>query len=307
MTDIKPEGLELTMTKSPNFTIIDAPSILGLWPSGVEMLPVALKSAGLIQRLNAQYGGKVPPLPFSETRDPENLIRNGEAIRVYAQHLADVINPLVQEEAFPIVLGGDCSILIGAMLGLRRISHYGLFFIDGHSDFYNAEAEPHGEVASMELAILTGRGPGILTQIEGLQPLVADRDVVVFGFRDIEDAAAAGSQDIRDTSIRAYDVNQVRQPDVERVAKEALQYLEDNDVQGFWIHLDADVLNDDIMPAVDYRIPDGLTYDELSAVLKLLIGSGKAVGMTITIYNPMLDQDGSIAQNFVESIVKGFA
>lgn len=293
------------MANSPNFTIIDAPSILGLWPSGVEMLPVALKSAGLIQRLNASYGGKVPPLPFSETRDPEVLIRNAESIGVYAQHLADVINPIVQDDKFPIVLGGDCSILIGAMLGLRRISHNGLFFIDGHSDFYNAEAEPHGEVASMELAIVTGRGPDILTQIEGLQPLVADRDVVVFGFRDEGESAAAGSQNIRDTTIRAYDIQQVRQPDVETVAKEALQYLEENDVQGFWIHLDADALNDEIMPAADYRMPDGLTYDELSSVLKLLIASGKAVGMTITIFNPTLDHDGSIAQHFVDSIVKG--
>jgi arginase len=295
------------MANSPNFTIIDAPSILGLWPSGVEMLPVALKSAGLMQRLNASYGGKVPPLPFSEDRDPDTLIRNGESIRVYSQHLADVVNPLVQEGAFPIVLGGDCSILIGTMLGLRRVGHYGLFFLDGHSDFYNAEAEPHGEVASMELAILTGRGPEILTHIEGLQPLVDDRDVVVFGFRDAEGSSGEGSQDIRDTSIRAYDIDQVRKPDVETVAKEALEYLEDNDVQGFWIHLDADVLNDDIMPAVDYRMPDGLTYKELTSVLKLLIASGKAVGMTITIFNPTLDHDGSIAQHLIDSIVKGLS
>jgi arginase len=293
------------MTTITNFTIIDAPSNLGLWPSGIETLPVALKSAGLLQRLNATYGGKVPPLPFSETRDAETLIRNGESIRVYSQQLAGVINPLVQAGAFPIVLGGDCSILIGAMLGLRQIGRYGLFFIDGHSDFYNAEAEPNGEVASMELAILTGSGPNILTQIEGLQPLVVDEDVVVFGFRDAEGAAGEGSQDIRQTSIRAYDIDQVRKPNIEIVAKEALQYLKDKEVQGFWIHLDADVLNDDIMPAVDYRMPGGLTYEELSAVLKLLIMSGKAIGMTTTIFNPALDHDGSIAQHFVDSIVKG--
>jgi arginase len=293
------------MANSPNFTIIDAPSNLGLWPSGVEMLPVALKSAGLMQRLNASYGGKVPPLPFSETRDPEMSIRNPESIRIYSQQLAEVVNRTVQDDVFPIVLGGDCSILIGAMLGLRRIGHYGLFFLDGHSDFYNAEAEPNGEVASMELAILTGRGPDILTQIDGLQPLVADRDVVVFGFRDEVESSGSGSQDIRDTPIRAYNIDEVRQPDVETVAKEALQSLGDNDVQGFWIHLDADVLNDEIMPAVDYRMPDGLTYDELSRVLKLLIASGKAVGMTVTIFNPNYDHDGSIALGFVDSIVKG--
>jgi arginase len=111
------------------------------------------------------------------------------------------------KEQFPIVLGGDCSILIGCMLALRRLGKYGLFFIDGHADFYQPEAEPNGEVASMELAIVSGSGPSILTDIDGLKPLVQDKDIIAFGYRDTEEQKEYASQDIQETSINAFTLN----------------------------------------------------------------------------------------------------
>ena len=77
------------------------------------------------------------------------------------------------------------------------------------------------------------------------------------------------------------------------------------DLDGFWIHLDADVLDDKVIPAVDYRLGDGLSFAEVSELLKVLISTSHAVGMTITIFNPHLDLDGSIANDFVSSIVSG--
>jgi arginase len=283
------------------YTVLDAPSNLGLRPSGVETLPVALKSAGLLRRLNAGYAGRIEPPPFSFERDPQTLIRNGASIRPYSRQLADALTPLVQASNFPVVLGGDCSILIGAMLGLRRIGRYGLFFIDAHADFYQPEAEPYGEVASMELAILTGHGAELLTNIDGMQPLVAPADVVAFGFRDAEQAATDGSQNIRDTIPQCYDLTQARTPDFSTAAQQAVAHLD----TPFWIHFDADVLDDAIMPAVDYRLPGGLQWDEASSLLRLLLATRRAVGMTVTIFNPLLDGDGSLAQKLVDTLVAG--
>ena len=289
----------------PNYTVIDAPSTLGLRPTGVETLPIALKSAGLLTKLAATYAGRVTPLPYHVDRDPLTQMRNTDGIRIYAQHLADVVSPLVQAGQFPIVLGGDCSILLGAMLALHRIGRYGLFFLDGHADFYQPEAEFHGEVASMELALVSGRGPAVLTNIEGFRPLVRDQEIVAFAFRDANQALQEGSQDICTTAIHTYDLQQARTPDVVTVVTQALEPLQGAELSGFWIHLDADVLHDEVMPAVDYRIPDGLQYEELSAVLGILLGTGRAVGMTITIFNPLLDTDGTLAGRLVESIVAG--
>ncbi len=143
----------------PEYTILESPSNLDLWPSGVERLPDALLSAGLHTMLGADRAGRVDPLPYDSRRDPESRLLNGDAIRTYARSLADAVMPLVEQERFPIVMGGDCSILLGTALALRRLGRYGLLFLDGHTDFYPPEAEPHGEVASMELALVSGRGP----------------------------------------------------------------------------------------------------------------------------------------------------
>jgi arginase len=285
------------------FTVIDAPSNLGLWPSGVESLGIALKSAGLMTQLGASYADRLTPPPFVDVRDPQTMIRNGEAIRAYAHQIAEAVATAIDNKQVPLVLGGDCSILIGAMLGLRQKGRYGLFFIDGHSDFYPPETDPTGEVASMELAFITGRGPDLLTNMDGLRPLVRDEDVVVFGYRDQAQQDEEGSPDIRDTAIHAYPLEAIRQTGFEQAAQQAIAHL--NDREGVWIHLDADVLDDAIMPAVDYRMPGGLQWDEMSQLLKALLATGRAVGMTITIFNPTLDTDGRIAQQFVKHLVRG--
>jgi arginase len=59
------------------------------------------------------------------------------------------------------------------------------------------------------------------------------------------------------------------------------------------------------MPAVDYRLPGGLGTAELSMILRTLMGSGKAIGIEITVFNPALDRDGSIARRFVRGLAEG--
>ena len=291
------------------FSVIDSPSVLGLRSSGVERLPETLKAAGLISRLNAEYAGHVLPLSsYNSERDKETLLLNADPIREFSQRLADkVTHVLDNNKQFPIVLGGDCSILIGTLLGLRRRNErYGLFFIDGHADFYQPDASPTGEVADMDLAIVSGRGPDILTNIDGLKPLILDQHIVVFGYRDAIQAASYGSQDVRHTNMHVFDLFQVKTVGVSKTASQAIKRLLEHEITGFWIHLDVDVLDDQIMPAVDYRLGGGgLSFSELSDLLKILFGSGRAIGMDITIFNPTKDVDGSIAHNLVSSLVAG--
>ncbi len=295
----------------PQFTIIDAPSILGLRPTGVEDLPEALKAAGLMSELRAEYGGRVFPLSYNSERDKSTLLLNPDSIRAFSLQLADAVTFALDKKRFPLVLGGDCSILIGNLLALRRLGKYGLFFIDGHADFYQPQASPTGEVADMDLAIVSGRGPDVLTNIDGLKPLVRDQDIIVFGYRDAEQAASYGSQDVRDTNMHVFDLPHVRKFDtITAAASQAVDILANNELLGgFWIHLDADVLDDSIMPAVDYRLggDGGLSFNELSELLKTLIASGHAVGIDITIFNPRLDLDGSITRRFVSSLVQGLS
>jgi arginase len=290
------------------FAIIDAPSVLGLRPTGVEGLPEALKKAGLLKQLKAEYIGAVQSrMPYSSERDQRTMLLNAKAIREYSQSLANVVSNVIAEKKFPIVLGGDCSVLIGPLLALRRKGRYGLFFIDGHSDFYQPQASHTGEVADMELAIVSGRGPDILTNFDNLRPLVRDTDVVVFGYRDSKQAAIDRSQNVKDTEMHVFDLLTVKELNIHSAASMAIQRLLSKQLDGFWIHLDVDVLEDSIMPAVDYRQSDGIGFSDLSQLLRILLASKNVVGMTITIFNPRLDYGGSIARKLVSSIVNGLS
>jgi arginase len=285
--------------------IVEAPSHLGLRAAGVERLPDALLANGLAERLGARRAGRLTPPAPDPAIDRETGMLNPGGLRDYSRWLADAVEAVLDRGEFPIVLGGDCSILLGNALALKRRGRYGLLFLDGHADFYQPEAEPTGEAASMDLALVTGRGPEIVTNIEGRRPLVRDEDIVVFAFRDAEHAAAEGSRPLP-TTILAIDLATVRKRGIERAAREALAHLEREDgPAGFWIHLDADVLDDAIMPAVDYRLPDGLRWDELRGVLRAAVDSPGAVGLEITSFNPMLDQGGGIASALVDTLVEG--
>jgi arginase len=290
-----------------DFVVLEAPSVLGLFPGGVERLPAALLDAGLAEELDARHAGVVAPPPYEHRRDPETGVRNARGVRDYSRSLADATGAILAGGDFPIVLGGDCSILLGNLLALSRRGRYGLLFIDGHADFYQPAAEPNGEAASMDLALATGRGPSILTDLDGRTSLIRDQDVVHVGRRDAEEAEQAGSQRIEDTAITVFDLATIRQRGAGRVALDALDKLVRPDLDGMWIHLDCDVLDDALMPAVDYRLPDGLRWDELTAVLEAAMASGIAVGIEITIFNPTLDPDGSLTQALTECLAAALA
>jgi arginase len=143
-----------------------------------------------------------------------------------------------------------------------------------------------------ELAFATGRGPELLTDIDGAGPLVRDDDVALFGLRDADERAADGCQPIP-PGMRTWDLPRVRRLGGPSAAREAADHLTRSDLDGFWIHLDADVLDDAVMPAVDYRLPGGLAPSELVTVLTAAMATGRAVGFEVTIYNPTLDPTGA--------------
>ncbi|GKQ40564.1 arginase family protein [Streptomyces sp. A012304] len=286
--------------------IIEAPSVLGLRPSGVQDLPAALLEAGLPDLPGAARAGRVEAPAYDPRRDEATGILNPVGIARYSVALADAVGGVLDRGRFPVVLGGDCSILLGALLSLRRRGRHGLLFLDGHTDFYQPSAEPAGEAASMELALATGRGPRLLTDLEGRGPLLRDEDVVALGFRDTGESAEAGMQPLP-PGLYAIDLDGVRTAGAAAAARRAVDRLTAGDSAGFWVHLDVDVLDDAVMPAVDYRLPGGLTWRELESVLRTALADERAVGLDVTIFNPRLDPGGTIAARLAECLRRGLS
>ncbi len=289
--------------------VLDAPSNLGLRPPrpgaepGCKKLAGALRGQGIVERLGAYDAGGLIPPPYSEEWDGKT-VRNASAIARFSRDLAGRVEELLEKGRFPLVMGGDCSILLGNMLALRKRGRFGLAFLDGHLDFrHPGNSKVVGAAAGEDLALVTGRGGEDLANPEGLKPLVREEDVVALGEREND----RETNDVLNTEIAVLDLAAVRKIGVAEAARRAVDRFENNKLDGFWIHLDADVLDDEVMPAVDSPQPDGLSRNELIEMLKGLLASRLAAGMDVTIFNPDLDPDGKIASAFADDLVAALA
>lgn len=300
----------LTLSMQPyDIQIIASPSTLGLQSTGVEWLAESLLSCGLAEKLECSHEIiHVPTLNHihDNNRDSKTHCLNPRSLRSFSLKLGKVILNTINQDRFAFVLGGDCSLLLGIMPALKKKGNYGLIFIDAHADFYEPEKSATGEAADMDLALITGRGPELLTDINRLRPYVTDENVVHIGQRDWEETRQYDSQDIKKTSIKCYDLDMIRQKGIDTVIKAVSNHIVTLMTDGFWIHFDTDVLDDAINPAVDYRLKGGLSFNETEKLIGTLLSTGKIAGISVTIFNPLLDNDGRIAQNITNCLAKSF-
>ncbi|MCL7375581.1 arginase family protein [Streptomyces sp. 35G-GA-8] len=293
-----------------NIVVIDAPSNLGLRPPAPGVVPGCYKLAGalreqrIVQRLGAFEGGVVVPPRYDRGDWQEgDGVFNAAAIAAYTPRLADRIEHHVRAGDFPLVLGGDCSIQLGASLALRRMGRYGLAAIDGSADFRHAgNSDNIGAAGGEELAIGTGRGQRDLSDLEGLRPYLRDEDVRLFGIRDYDE----DREELARLRIPTVTVGELREWGAAELAGAVLQTLETPVTDGFWVHLDADVLDPEVMPAVDSPDAGGLLPDELSVLLRTLVSSERCVGLNVTIYDPDLDPDGTAGALLADLVVGAF-
>ncbi|MBC7826795.1 MAG: arginase family protein [Chitinophagaceae bacterium] len=294
----------------PDIQIISAPSILGLKPTGVEKLAETLLANGLREKLYIKIPQIIVPTLNSHykfDRDVETGCLNAANIRAFSEDLMKEISNTLHQNHFPLVLGGDCSILIGILPSLKARGNFGLLFCDAHADFYQPEKSITGEVADMDLAIVTGRGPELLTNIDRLMPYVAEQHVIHIGQRDWEETKKYGSQDIRQTDIHCLDYKSIKKAGISATAQKIIQQMNAMKVESFWIHFDTDALADDENPAVDYRIPEGLSFKHCEQLLKKLLSTKKIIGMSVSIFNPALDDgNGTVARMLTQLISNSF-
>jgi arginase len=135
---------------------------------------------------------------------------NPAQVRDYTIKIADAVGEDISKGYFPLVVGGDCTVLLGCLLALRREGRRGLYFFDGHADFYQPDISPSGETADMELGLAVGRGPEVITNIEGRKPLVQESDVVLFSFRDEVLIKQHGGQDVRASEMTCISLSDIR-------------------------------------------------------------------------------------------------
>lgn len=305
-------------TASPAIVVVDAPSNLGLRPPapgvepGARKLAAALRGTGFVDRLGARDAGRVDAPPYSPDADAATGFRNGTALAAYSRTLADRLGRLLADDAFVVVLGGDCSVLLGAGVALKRRGRYGLAFVDAHDDYtYPRDAARYRgryTAAGLDLGLATGHGPAALTAIDGASPYFAESDVVHLGLvREAGDAAYGDVARFERSPIHILDRAAIERRGAAAVGASARERLAGAGTDGYWIHVDADVLDASVMPAVDSPNGEGISFTQLRALLAALLESPRAVGLELTIYDPDLDPTGAHGRNLADAIVGAFA
>ena len=285
--------------------IIGAPSSIGLslYDDGlvrhVNRAPSVLRERGLIDRLHAVDLGDVAPPPYRDFDMTPGRPRNEPELVVYSRSLGDRVSRALANGQFALVLGGDCSIVLGCLLAARRrTAPVGLAYVDAHADFATPEDSRNGSVSGMALSLAVGRGQSALAHLEGKRPLVEPWRAAVIGRRD--DSPRHGDDPVAAASIldlRASELDSAIE--LSHVGDRALSRIAAHGVRGFWIHVDADVLNPRAMPAVGSPEPGGPMPQQLLTMLAPLVADPRALGMSVSVYDPALDPDRSGARQLV--------
>lgn len=224
---------------------------------------------------------------------------NAAGMAAYSVRLADRVGGFVAEGKFVVLLGGECSNVLGPALALKRLGRYGVVYLDGHSDMRTVDNDAYvGAAGGEALALATGRGQADLTDLEGRAPYVLDTDAVMLGYREDE----AYLETLDEAGIPHWSARRIID-DPAAAAAGVLEHLTRPELDGFWVHLDVDILDAAIMPAVDSPDPGGLDHAQLRALLQPLLAAPNCVGIDIGIYDPDLDPDLIYAAELTDTLV----
>ena len=289
--------------------IVGAPSSIGIrpYPTGqarqLDRAPETLRALRLAKRLGAVDMGDVLPPRYRDYIRPQGRARNEQEVADYCVALGERVAAATANGRFALVLGGDCSIVLGSLLGARRTAGgaVGLAYVDAHADFATPHESRTGSVASMCLGLAVGRGDTPLARLGGVAPLVEPEAVVLLGRRDTDQPGYGQA------AMAAFPILDLPQAALlacgyQEAAALALERLTSRGLRGFWIHVDADVLDPSDIPAVDSPEPGGPTPDALVELLSPLVRHPQALGLELTIYDPGLDPDGSCAVRLADML-----
>jgi arginase len=278
--------------------LVSAPTNLGLRPPqpgsvpGSAKAPEALREAGLHERLlasGARDAGVVIPGRYvdDDAMRAPGRVRNEAALVEHARRLADRVTSILDAGDAPIVVGGDCSVLVGIGVALARRGGAGLLHLDGHTDFrHPGNSAVCASVAGEDLAAVVGLHWPAISDVDRLGPYFAPTRTVHLGHRD-DDEHAAEARGVLGAVVSA---REARETAPAALAARLLAVAG----TGYWLQLDVDILDPSVMPAVDSPDPGGLDADELSGLLREL--APHAIGVSLTVFDPDLDPDGRYAR-----------
>jgi arginase len=267
---------------------------------GCELAPAALRASGVVEALGAADDGDLGVRLIGRGRDSATGILGWPGVVEVTSAVRAKVHEVVAAGQLPVILGGCCTLLPGALAGARdSLGSVGMAHMDGHLDLYDGQTSPTGEPADMPISVVCGHGPEAWSVKVGA-PVVAPDRIVLLGPRDREEAAALGSalpeQLGIGTELTPADLRSEGPAAVGRATRDRFEHSS----LPYWVHVDVDVLDEREFPATDYLMPGGLALTELTEMLGQLTRSPGLIGFSLACYNPQKDAALRNAASLVE-------
>ncbi len=289
--------------------VIGAPIDLGQDRRGVEMGPAALRVAGLITRiaqlgLSAEDAGNVAVAPARLEDLGNPSVKYLRPIAASCRMQSDWIQQALQAGDFPLVLGGDHSVAIGATAGVsaffrQRGQSIGLIWLDAHGDCNTPETTPSGNIHGMALACLLGEGPSELTQLNGYSPMVKPENAVLVGVHELDPGEKLL---LRRLGLKVFTMRDLDERGLRAVMEEAVA-MASNGTAGLVASLDMDFVDALYAPGVGTPVRGGATYREAHLAMEILADSLNLAALQVVEINPVLDERNRTAELAVELIL----
>ena len=267
----------------------------------------ALREAGIADRLKEQTGhfvdyGDVPLSDIREDAGPRNLLNFGQFMQDTERIRSAVAR--VDCEGLMFGLGGECSICVGTLAGLKakRNGNPGIVWIDAHGDFNTPETSPSGYIGGMCLAMACGRGPKLDDIAQDREPLVRRENVVHLGSRSLDSMESAS---MSSSAMRIYPASAMREKEAASTISSAIDSLAGH-CDWLLCHLDIDSIDPRIMPAVNFPAMNGLNLDEIRSIVDAADRTGKMKLFELAGYNPTLDPQGISAMRLTQLVSDAF-
>lgn len=294
-----------------DFTVVGVPiDSVGYGPAeprGTELAPAATRAAGL-DRLGWRDIGDLDVRIADHERDPATGLIGIDGVLATTDTIRVAVAEVLATGERPFVLGGCCTLLPGALAGARdTLGDLGLVYADGHLDIYDGVTSPTGEAADMPIAVVLGDGPGPWADRVGPVPVVHPSAIALLGYHDQEELADVGVQlpARRASGIFDASAERIRAEGAERIGQAALAHVQ-RSAQPVWLHVDLDILDQEVFPATDYLMSGGLDWDGLIALVRPVARSPDLVGWSLACYNPDKDTNGREGQAIVAAIERLF-
>lgn len=293
------------MTKTKAIDIIGAPSTFGQRKLGVDLGPTAIRYAGLISRLKQldldvydKGDIKVPVVNIEKFHSEQKGLRNYDEIIDVNQKLNKEVSASIENNRFPLVLGGDHSIAVGSVSAIsKHYNNLGVIWYDAHGDLNIPEESPSGNIHGMPLRILTGEGPKELLELNS--NVIKPENIVLIGMRDLDKGER---QFIKDHNIKTFTMSDIDKLGIKEVIENRIEYLKSRNVDGVHLSLDVDALDPLETPGTGTRVLGGLSYRESHFALELLHQSHLISSMDLVEVNPLIDSNNHTAEQAVSLV-----